>query len=521
MGAPRGPEWDFVEELKRGRNTSHVKCKSCGHEFHGSATKIKEHLFKVGINVVACSNPPPNLSAKLYKFASKLKVKAVTAKQNKMHQMEEQLCAQGCIEEDEVIPRQHGTQEENTSTLPDEVPVVHRTPPVSHVASRQSSGVSKSSSPLHSAFDRSTTLELHLKWTQAFVACGISFNVIRNHVFQDALLCTAKAGSKFTIPPYNKMRTEYLDKVKHTMEQGISRTVLDFIPIFGCTIALDGWTSYQKKPLINIMCICPRGIVFLEAIDTSLKEKTSSYLAKLYERAIARVGGPKYVTAICTDNASNFKNAGLMIEEKYPEMTWVPCAAHTLNLLLKDIGKMSFVQPTLIEANHIVKFIREHQFTYALFRTKSDKCLQIFCATRFATSYYVLERLQLVRAALQETIADRRFQAWMLKHPNHVISASKCASSINSTSFWSKVQKILSITKPFVELLRIVDTDKFVMGKVYWLMSCAIKHVESHEKLSARERKDISFCATKRWTMMHTPLHGEAFTLDRAFQVHE
>lgn len=82
-----------------------------------------------------------------------------------------------------------------------------------------------------------------------------------------------------------------------------------------------------------------------------------------------------------------------MIEEKYPEMTWVLCAAHTLNLLLKDIGKMSFVQPTLIEANHIVKFIREHQFTYALFRTKSDKCLKIFCATRFATSYYVLERL--------------------------------------------------------------------------------------------------------------------------------
>ena len=317
------------------------------------------------------------------------------------------------------------------------------------------------------------------------------------------------------------MRTEYLDKVKHTMEQGIACTVLDFVPIFGCTIAFDGWTSCQKKPLINIMCICPRGIVFLDAIDTSLKEKTSSFLAKLYERGIARVGGPKYVTAICTDNASNFKIAGLMIQEKYPDITWIPCAAHTLNLLLKDIGKMNFVQPTLVDANHIVKFIREHQFTYALFRTKSDKCLQIFCATRFATAYYVLERLILVRAALQETVADRRFQTWMIKHPIHTLAASKCVSLVNSTLFWSKVQKIQAVVKPFVELLRVVDTDKFVLGKVYWLMSCAIKCVESHEKLSVREQNEVSFCATERWTMMHTPLHGAAFALDPAFQLHD
>lgn len=82
-------EWDFVEDLKQGRNTSHVKCKSCSHEFYGSATRIKEHLFKVGVNVAACSNPPPNLGAKLYRFASKLKGKAVVAKRDKICHMEE------------------------------------------------------------------------------------------------------------------------------------------------------------------------------------------------------------------------------------------------------------------------------------------------------------------------------------------------------------------------------------------------------------------------------------------------
>ena len=62
------------------------------------------------------------------------------------------------------------------------------------------------------AFDKQSMFELHLKWTQAFMACGISFNVIRNLIFQDALMSTTKKG--FVLPDYNKMRTEYVDKVK-------------------------------------------------------------------------------------------------------------------------------------------------------------------------------------------------------------------------------------------------------------------------------------------------------------------
>ena len=101
------------------------------------------------------------------------------------------------------------------------------------------------------------------------------------------------------------------------------------------------------------MCICPRGAVFLEAIDTSLREKTIPFITKVYERAIACVGGPKNVTAIVTDNASNYKGAGLQMQDTYPGITWVPCGAHSINFLLKDIGKISFIQPNLLEANHL------------------------------------------------------------------------------------------------------------------------------------------------------------------------
>ena len=125
------------------------------------------------------------------------------------------------------------------------------------------------------------------------------------------------------------------------------------------------------------MCVCPRGSMFVEAIDSSLKEKTISYLTRIYERAITELVDPKYVIAIVTDNASNYKGAGLAIQAKYPKITWVPCATHTLNLLLKDIGRLNFIKQTLLDANDVVKFIREHQFHMRCFivnlRTKTCK----------------------------------------------------------------------------------------------------------------------------------------------------
>ena len=68
----RGPEWSYVEELKQGKTTSYVHCRGCGHTFHGSATRIKEHLFAVGANVESCSSPPGDIYVRLHKYANKI-----------------------------------------------------------------------------------------------------------------------------------------------------------------------------------------------------------------------------------------------------------------------------------------------------------------------------------------------------------------------------------------------------------------------------------------------------------------
>lgn len=43
------------------------------------------------------------------------------------------------------------------------------------------------------------------------------------------------------------------------------------------------------------------------------------------------------------DNGSNYKAAGRLLCEKYPSISWSPCASHCINLILKDIGEMPIV----------------------------------------------------------------------------------------------------------------------------------------------------------------------------------
>ena len=53
-------------------------------------------------------------------------------------------------------------------------------------------------------------------------------------------------------------------------------------------------------------------------------------------QAITEVGEAN-VVQIITDNASNYKAAGMSIETKFPHIFWTPCVVHSLNLALKSI----------------------------------------------------------------------------------------------------------------------------------------------------------------------------------------
>jgi len=87
--------------------------------------------------------------------------------------------------------------------------------------------------------------------------------------------------------------------------------------------------------------------------------------------AIEQVG-PQRVVQVGTDSAANCKTAWQIINRQYPHIMCSPCAAHCLDLLLEDWGKLS-IASVIPEIADIVTFVKGREGSRAMLRKHSPK----------------------------------------------------------------------------------------------------------------------------------------------------
>jgi hypothetical protein len=61
------------------------------------------------------------------------------------------------------------------------------------------------------------------------------------------------------------------------------------------------------------------------------------------------------------------------VEESYPHITLIGCAAHALNLLLKDIMALKTMHTLYKRANEMVIYVKGYQVIAAIYLTKQSE----------------------------------------------------------------------------------------------------------------------------------------------------
>ena len=122
-----------------------------------------------------------------------------------------------------------------------------------------------------------------------------------------------------------------------------------------------------------------------------------------------------------------------LVEKEFPSIVVGWCAAHVLDLLMEDIGKMPWFEKLFVQAKVVVKFIRGHQVPDALLKQKSSKLLLLPGETRFGTCFIMLQRLLEVQAALEEIVNTENWALWVKgKKPDLVATAKQVKQHINN-----------------------------------------------------------------------------------------
>ncbi|XP_048550057.1 uncharacterized protein LOC125529674 [Triticum urartu] len=291
----------------------------------------------------------------------------------------------------------------------------------------------------------------------------------------------------------------------------------------------DGWSDPQRRPVLNFMAITEDGPMFLRSINTEGEVKSKEYIRDRLCEIIEAVG-PTNVVQVITDNASNCRGAGLLVQERYNHIFWTPCVVHTLNLALKSIGSATsqddplydhcnWISEIAADGFRIKHFIMSHSMRLSMFNASSKLKLLAVADTRFASQVVMLKRLVQIRQALTMMVVGPK---WNDYRNDNVEGARFVKEKILDDDWWNKVEYFIEFAEPIYSMIRAADTDKPCLHLTYEMWDMMIEKVKEviyrKEGLEPHEESPF-FSAVNdvlifRWTKSSTPLHCLAHSLN-------
>ncbi|TXG48622.1 hypothetical protein EZV62_024497 [Acer yangbiense] len=184
---------------------------------------------------------------------------------------------------------------------------------------------------------------------------GIPFNAVKHDSFQVFIEAVGQHGPGMKAPSYHEVRVPLLKQEVENTRKSMKAHEEEWVT-HGCSILSDGWKDRRERTLINFLINSPKGSMFIESVDASAYAKTGEKMFELFSKVVDKVG-PSNVVQVVTDSASNNVLAGKLLEAKYPNLFWTPCAAHCLDLILEDIFKIPNMKQTFERAISVHSYI--------------------------------------------------------------------------------------------------------------------------------------------------------------------
>eukprot|EP00253_Pinus_taeda_P010485 PITA_10485 len=260
--------------------------------------------------------------------------------------------------------------------------------------------------------------------------------------------------------------------------------------------------------------------MFIKSVDASAQIKDARTLCDLLDVFILEVGAENVVQVIM-DNAANYVAAGRMLMDRHPNLFWTPCAAHCIDLILEDIGKIPFVKDIVDSSKSITKFIYNHTSVLSLMRTfTNNKELVCPAITWFATSFISLQPLLNSMWDVKRMFLSEEWRALPMNCKPK--GEAVCRLVSYQEDFWAGVQEACAVTEPLVKVLRLVDGEKPAMGYLYEAMDKAKEAIRAYYD----DKGDDGFqrqlllwgVINERWNnTLHRSIHAIGLFLNPAF----
>ncbi|XP_052130461.1 uncharacterized protein LOC113212587 [Frankliniella occidentalis] len=297
----------------------------------------------------------------------------------------------------------------------------------------------------------------------------------------------------FSTPLLNAEHERIKTKCEEKIEEATSVCILT-----------DGWSNIRGENVVNFVVTTPEP-VFIEAVEPGEDRETGKWIFDAIEKVIKKFDSKK-VMGVCTDNASSMKLAHNLISAKYPHISCYGCAAHGLNLLVKDIlGKVGKFSSILKNSKTIVKDIKNHHVPHAIFKKKQKikfgsgkgKSLKLPGKTRWSGTTDMLKSLLENKSVLQETVIDQR-----------VSVSKKAKTTVLDDDFWDAVKCGCDLLSPITDTITYLEGDSAnVADVVTALAKMKTQILNAAEDFNMHDMVRVEELVKKRCVFIVKPVH--------------
>ncbi|ETV65719.1 hypothetical protein H257_17606 [Aphanomyces astaci] len=298
-------------------------------------------------------------------------------------------------------------------------------------------------------------------------------------------------------PPSAKLITgPLLDRAHAQMENSMS-AFMDNQPI--ASLVSDGWTSMRNDHMVNFVAVFPLKTarpVFVKAIATDDISQTGVNIAAELDRAIVAIEVSK-VGSVVTDNAACMKSAWKILEQRYPGLICNGCAAHAVNLLIKDVCKLEVFANALERAGDVTSFVKDRNALTKRFERIQD--------TLLADGEISSKRAFVLRGGYTMLANTALFHDLKVT-PGSRVKKAVFVDAITDATFWSNLQSMEATLRPTCSIIGKFEGDTCCLSDVYRLFLELRAHWSTSDELTE--------LLLDRWAFIHTESMGFAYFLD-------
>ncbi|KAH7439143.1 hypothetical protein KP509_04G047200 [Ceratopteris richardii] len=440
-----------VEKDTKKSNSHHWTCKYYGKRYTSGATRLLQHLTKFGGQVAACKEIPDHIASEIrQKMLGSPSTLSTSVTGYASHPSRASASTSSHEGESHFQDSNIGSSSQSPTQRDSQ----------SHA---RQSGLGQALGHVRSSLtwikEKQKIADIEIART--VIMENLSFNLLNSNQWKTMVKAISEVGpcQGWSGPSYSDMRTTKINEEKKRIDLSLA-PMREKWSRYGCTILSDGWRDRKNRGIINILVSCPIGTFFLRAVEVGKKGKktTGVFIYRHIKKAIEEVG-PSNVVQVVTDNASNCRHMGQLLEGEYPHI---------------DIGKLSWVKACTLQASSIVTFFTQKVKVLAMFREHSKLEIKKPATTRFAYMWIVLSRLFEVKVPLRQTVVSTFWSEW----DESSLEESKSIQRLClDESFWDSVKAILSVITPIYKVLRMTDYESATLGLLIHIMRRAMEEI--------------------------------------------